>query len=158
MKKTTMLLVWLLLSIGVKAEDKQNTLVVLTKSGVRTAFVLQDKPEVTFRGTDLVVTAKEAETTFPLADVLRFVYELNDASGIDERQLEDPAFSYDASGALVVTHVQAGATVGVYSLDGKLIQQLTPRRAGTYRLPLSGLPKGVYMVRVGTVTCKITKR
>jgi hypothetical protein len=158
MKKIALLLLLLLFTIGVKAADNQNTLVVLTKNGIRTAFVLKDKPEVTFRGTDLVITAGEVETTFPLADVLRFEYEQDDVTGIIEHHAETPAVSYDASGTLVVTNVPAGAAVSVYSSDGKLVQQLTPRRTGTYRLPLSGLPKGVYFVRIGTATCKITKQ
>jgi sugar lactone lactonase YvrE len=59
---------------------------------------------------------------------------------------------------LVISQVKAGATVSVYALDGKLIRQLTAPHAGTYRLNLSELPAGLYLVKADNVTYKIVKR
>jgi hypothetical protein len=61
-------------------------------------------------------------------------------------------------GMLVISQLKANATVNIYAFDGKLVQQLTARHAGTYRLSLSSLPAGVYLVKADNITYKITKR
>ena len=117
--------------IGVRAADKQNTLFVLTKGNVLHQFVLADKPKVTFEGTSLKVT-------------------------IDEIQ-DEPAGISQEGDVLVISQVKAGATVSVFALDGKLVRQLKPQRSGTYRLNLSELPSGLYIVKADNTTYKITK-
>ena len=46
----------------------------------------------------------------------------------------------------------------VYTLDGKLVKELTTQHAGTFRLNLSTLPQGVYIVKADTLTYKLLKR
>ena len=48
---------------GMRADDKQNTLIVLTKDNVVHQFVLADKPTVTFEGTQLKVTCEKASAS-----------------------------------------------------------------------------------------------
>jgi hypothetical protein len=59
---------------------------------------------------------------------------------------------------LVISQLKANATASIYALDGKLIRQLRPQRTGTYRINLSELPSGLYIVKADNVTYKITKR
>ena len=148
-----MLLAW---PIGMLA-DNLNTLVVKMKNGAETAFFLKDKPNVTFEGTNLKVVSEKTTTTFALADVLRFTYVKRDPSGIDEQIVDPTEISYE-DGVLVISQIKAGASVGVYALDGKLVRQLKAQRAGTYRLSLSELPTGLYLVKADNVTYKITKQ
>ena len=148
-----MLLAW---PIGVLA-DNLNTLVVKMKNGAETAFFLKDKPNVTFEGTNLKVVSEKTTTTFALADVLRFTYVKRDPSGIDEQIVDPTEISYE-DGVLVISQIKAGASVGVYALDGKLVRQLIAQRSGTYRLSLSELPTGLYLVKADNVTYKITKQ
>lgn len=142
-------------SIGMYAEQVE-TLIVKLKDGSETAFFLKDKPQVTFEGTDLKVTSQSGDTTFPLADVLRFTYALKDTSGINETFDRKSSVSFE-DGVLVISEIKAGNTVSIYSLDGKLLNQLTPQHTGTYRLNLSELPSGLYLVKAGNITYKITK-
>ena len=137
--------------------DNLNTLVVKMKNGAETAFFLKDKPNVTFEGTNLKVVSEKTTTTFALADVLRFTYVKRDPSGIDEQIVDPTEISYE-DGVLVISQIKAGASVGVYALDGKLVRQLKAQRAGTYRLSLSELPTGLYLVKADNVTYKITKQ
>lgn len=157
MKKTMILICLLVLSIGMRAADKQNVLVVLTKNGTKTFFVLKDKPDVIFEGTNLKIVSEKTTTLFPLADVLRFVYEKYDPTGINELTDEPANISYEDD-VLVISQLKANASVGIYGLDGKLLRQLTAQYAGTYRLNLSSLPVGVYIVKADNITYKITKR
>ena len=137
--------------------DNLNTLVVKMKNGAETAFFLKDKPNVTFEGTNLKVVSEKTTTTFALADVLRFTYVKRDPSGINEQIVDPTEISYE-DGVLVISQIKAGASVGVYALDGKLVRQLKAQRAGTYRLSLSELPTGLYLVKADNVTYKITKQ
>jgi len=141
------------------AEGKVATLVVLTKDNVKHQIVLGDKPQVTFEGTSLKVTCEKASSsaTFNLADVIRFTYEGLDTSGINELTDEPMGVNYQ-DGTLIISQLKKGATVGVYSLDGKLVRQLMAHRAGTYRLSLSSLPTGVYLVKADNVNYKIAKQ
>jgi hypothetical protein len=144
---------------SVWAADKQNTLIVLTKNNVMHQFVLADKPKVTFEGNQLKVTCEKASASasFDLSDIIRFTYEGKNASGIDELTV-DPAEISMEGGTLVISQMKANSTVNVYSMDGKLVRQLTAQRAGTYRLSLSSFPAGVYLVKADNITYKITKR
>ena len=159
--KHRLLLLSLLMAcvIGVRAADKQNTLFVLTKGNVLHQFVLADKPKVTFEGTSLKVTCEKnasASYTFNLSDVIRFAYDAKSATGIDEIQ-DEPAGISQEGDVLVISQVKAGATVSVFALDGKLVRQLKPQRSGTYRLNLSELPSGLYIVKADNTAYKITK-
>ena len=155
----SLLLAMLAMSIVMQAADKQNVLIVLTKDNVQHQFILADKPTVTFEGTQLKVTCEKASASasFNLSDVIRFTYDGKDAAGIDELTV-DPAEISMEEGVLVISQMKANSTVNVYSMDGKLIRQLKVQRAGTYRLSLSSLPSGVYLVRTDNITYKITKR
>jgi hypothetical protein len=152
------LTIWALPSTTLAA-DKQNTLIVLTKGNVQHLFVLADKPTVTFEGDQLKVTCEKASASasFNIVDIIRFTYENKDASGIDELTV-DPAEISMEEGTLVISQLKANAIVNIYALDGKLVHQLKAQRAGTYRLSLSSLPIGVYLVKADNITYKITKR
>ena len=152
------LTIWALPSTT-QAADKVNTLIVLTKGNVQHLFVLADKPTVTFEGDQLKVTCEKASASasFNIVDIIRFTYEGKDVSGIDELTA-DPAEISMEEGTLVISQLKANAIVNIYALDGKLVHQLKAQRAGTYRLSLSSLPIGVYLVKADNITYKITKR
>jgi hypothetical protein len=157
MKKLQLLLLMLLaLPIGMLA-DNLNTLVVKLKNGAETAFFLKDKPNVTFEGTNLKVASDKETVTFALSDVLRFTYVKKDLTGIDETVADPTKVSYE-DGVLVISQLKQGAVVDIYSLDGKLLRQLKAFHSGTYRLNLSELAKGLYLVKADNVTYKITKQ
>ena len=161
LKLLTIMLLMTMLAVPtvMRAADKQNTLIVLTKDNVLHQFVLADKPKVTFEGTQLKVTCEKASASasFNLSDIIRFTYAGKDASGIDEMTVNPTEISME-EGVLVISQMKANSTVNVYSMDGKLVRQLTAQRAGTYRLSLSSLPAGVYIVKADNITYKITKR
>jgi len=107
----------------------------------------------------LKVTCEKASASasFNLADVIRFTYDGKSAAGIDVMTVDPAAISME-EGTLVISQMKANSIVNVYSMDGKLVRQLKAQRAGTYRLSLSSLPSGVYLVKADNITYKITKR
>lgn len=140
-------------------QKSSKTLVVLTKDGAKTEFLLGDNPKVLFEGKNLRITSTKADVTYALADILRFTYVNTNPTGINElAEMDDPTEVSYQDGTLVLSQLKEGAVVGVYALDGKLVQQLRAGHRGTYRLNLSSLPKGVYIVKADTITYKIMKR
>jgi hypothetical protein len=145
------------MSSTLHAADEVETLIILMKNGSENAFFLKDKPKVTFEGTSLKVSAATGDVSFALADVMRFTYAKKSTSGISE-QVENPTGVSFEGDVLVISQLKANTTASIYALDGKLIRQLKPQRAGTYRISLSELPSGLYLVKADNVTYKITKR
>ena len=123
------------------------TLIIQLKNGTENVFFLKDKPKVTFEGADLKVSAETGDVT----------YAKKSPTGISE-QVENPTEVFYENDVLVISQLKANAVVSIYALDGKLIRQLKPQRAGTYRITLSELPLGLYLVKADNVTYKITKR
>ena len=160
MKKFLLLLLaQILLPISMSAEQ-QTALMVLTKDNVQHQFVIAEvRPQVTFEGNSLKVTCarESASAMFALSDVVRFTYIKVDVDGVDEQQC-DPAGVNFENGMLVISQLEADASVCIYTTDGRLVQQLKARRSGTYRLSLSQLPHGVYLVKAGNTTYKIAKQ
>ncbi len=156
MKRILLLLSFLTATtVGMYADQKE-ALIVKLKNGSETAFFLKDKPQVTFEGTNLQVTSTAGNTTFALADILRFTYAKKDPTGINETVSEPTGVNFKDD-VLTVSQLKAGATVSIYALDGKLIRQLAPKRYGTYRINLSELPAGLYLVKADDITYKIVK-
>ncbi len=141
----------------VKAADEVETLIIQMKNGSENAFFLKDKPKVTFEGSNLKVSAETGDVSYALADVLRFTYAKKSQTGINE-QVENPTGVAFEGDVLVISHLKANATASIYTLDGKLIRQLKPQHTGTYRVNLSEMPSGLYLVKADNVTYKITKR
>lgn len=153
----TLLALLFFMPLVVKATDEVETLIVQLKNGAENAFFLKDNPKITFEGTNLKVSATTGDVSFAIADVMRFTYAMRSPSGINE-QIDNPT-GVDLEGdVLVISHLKANATASIYALDGKLIRQLKSQRTGTYRISISGLPAGLYLVKADNVTYKITKR
>lgn len=155
--KRFLLLMLLTVSYSAMQADQVQSLIVQLKDGSQTAFFLKDKPQVTFDGPNLKVTSTAGDTSFALSDVLRFTYAKKDPTGIDE-MVTDPTGVDFQGDVLVISQLNANGDVSVYALDGKLLRQLKASHAGTYRLNLSELPAGLYLVKADNVTYKILKR
>ena len=61
-------------------------------------------------------------------------------------------------GLLVLSGLKSGTSAQVFSTDGRMVQTLTANHNGTFRLSLSSLPTGVYVVKVNDTTYKILKQ
>ena len=140
--------------------DVTTTLVVTTKDKTTHRFVLVDNPKAFFDGTDFRIVSAKADVSIPIESVQNFIYEKKSSTGIDDISIDyDPTeFDYRSDGTLVISQLKAGAQVSVYSFDGKMVRRLIADRTGTYRLSLSTLPQGVYLVKAVKITYKIMKR
>ena len=156
----------LLLALPSLAIEKANALVVWSKDGTKTTYVLlNEKPHMTvsnYAGIPslLVYRSLKAEiVAIPLADIQRFTYEkVDDPDAIRQTPGYEAPVKYNADGTVLLSNVKAGETVSIYTLNGKLVQQLTPQKSGSYNVSLSSLTPGTYLVKAGSLTTKIIKQ
>ncbi|MBR1668464.1 MAG: T9SS type A sorting domain-containing protein [Bacteroidaceae bacterium] len=157
MKKVFLSLVLMLMASFVRADDGNVSLVVWMKNGTQAIYELQQRPLVTFEGTDVVITGDGIEAKFPIADLVRFTY-LNIPDGIIDTKADNEQVKF-ASDQLIITQLKVGSVVNIYTIDGRLVQSRTKPDGGTLRLPLSTFRTGVYIVKVnGSKTFKIARK
>ena len=135
------------------------TLVVYTNDGTQTMFDLDRQPVSTFEDGYLVIRftdgGSDTEVTYKLAELQKFVYMKDGSSlSVTEHQLDPSSFSV-RGGAMVFSTVPAGTSVTVVSVDGSVVFERRMASNGTLRLPLSQLPHGVFVAKVGSHSYKI---
>ena len=158
MNRLKLLLLLLVFPMSMVAEDDSYMALIITMKDMQThTFALPDRPQVRFAEGELRVHSDVTDAAFPLAEVLRFNYEKVSQMGIYEPSDKATDLSYEG-GVLILSNIKAGEQACIYGTDGRLVRQLTAKRTGTYRLNLSSLATGVYVVRTGKTSYKITKR
>ena len=134
------LITGLLLLCGSVTAAAQQTLNIHTTTQGVVSFNFSEKPTMTFATKDvLTVTTESMTIDFPFADVEKLTF-------------EDAA---DAVEALTVS--EGGGQLLIYDLSGKLVRQGTVTDRGV-NVILSPLRPGVYIVKDGKRSYKITKR
>lgn len=155
MKKS--LLIYLLtiaFNLPLMADDMRQ-LVVWAKDGTKVAFALEEKPQITFTETELVITTNK-QNHYALENVAKFTYE-QIPDGIKNLLADDAAFILDGE-SLLFPALKAGSTVSLTSLNGKTVFKKTVKNDGEYAFPLANLNDGVYIISVNGLTYKIVKR
>lgn len=113
------------------------------KDGTKATYALSDKPKVTFSGSDMLITAASASTTYALADVATFTF--SETSGIDEVIAgSDIVYRYDGN-----TFECEGQDIRVFNLSGAQLLE------GRDSVSLESLAKGVYVVLAGKQAIKV---
>ena len=74
MKKIIILLLAFASVLTVAAKPIIN-LAVYAKDGLKVWYALDEKPKITFTDTDLIITTKGVEVSYPLKDMARLIYE-----------------------------------------------------------------------------------
>ena len=140
------------------AAESLNALKVMQKDGTELTFYLDQKPQVLFQGDYLVVKTETSQTWFFMYWIQRFTYDLyeEDEDGINVPDGDPSGFNYK-DGVILMSKLKKNAAVGIYTPDGKMLRQFTANNDGTCRLSLSTLPKGVYLIKAGNLTYKITR-
>ena len=140
------------------AQDATQRLVVWQKSGEKVYFDLNEEPETTFEGTQLVIKTNTTTVYYQLENVLRYTYE-GTMTAIEGPKLKPGEVRFmQGSDQMAFDGLPDGTTLEVYSLDGKKI--FTKQALGGQRtvLSLASHPAGTYIVKVGDATYKFLKR
>lgn len=134
-------------------------LVVLLKDGHKDYYDLSDTPVTTFSSGSLVITFKDGSTaSYPLNTVQRYMYD-GVKNGISEQASEKgtDVHVFHEGNTLTLTHVPEGNDVMLYSSDGQLLETHTGS-GKPIQISVDSRPDGMYIVKTGTQTFKLTKQ
>ena len=136
------------------AQTEGMSLVVEMTDGTRSAFLLSEKPEMTFEGRALVFRSQEAEIAVARVDFSYFQFENVEVSML-ERSSGGTEAEFVTTGVLRVRGVKANA-VAVYALDGSVCAVDKSVEGDAVTVSLRSLPRGVYVVRYGATSIKMS--
>ena len=157
MKKLFLLLALIFVSYKMVAQENKTQLIVWAKDGTKVAYILSEKPKITFTETYLVITANDIEVNYALENMARFTYESNGNTAIRNIESDEVSIKLDGE-SLLFPDLKANSSIAVYTLNGTLVVKKTIRQDGEYVFPVSSLSDGVYMISVNGLTYKIVKR
>ena len=135
MVKRSILLICCLLACALVQAQQTLNIHTTTQGTVSIAFA--QKPVITLSSpTVLKVASEQLTVEFPFAEVERITFE-------------------DAPDAVPLVERDGAATLHIYDLSGRLVQQAAAK-AGAASLDLSKLRPGVYVVKDGKRTYKVS--
>lgn len=135
----------------------KNTLVVHMKDGTSVCFLLAESPRVSFAGDSLRIVSSVADATLLRSEVRRFEFGADASSSVADVPT--------AAGECVITEnllsvsgLSVGASVRLYSLDGRLLRTACASDTGVATLSTDDLPVGVYVINFNSTTFKFMKK
>jgi uncharacterized protein (DUF2141 family) len=130
-------------------------------NGMYTAYPLAHRPKLTMSGTTFTLKTTQTSVTYESKDVLKFTMSDLNGTPLDIQEVFSgrvaPTMSRE-SDALHVKGCIPGAAITVFSTDGKVVGTHRADANGDAILTLSDLPQGVYIVKSGSATIKITRK
>lgn len=149
-----------LISFSISAENQEAySFIVRLKNGEKKAFVLAEKPVVTFSGQECIIELGGYTSIFNMAEI-DFANFGDGSSGISDPvgdmvflDLSDPATA-------VVRGLEKGTSVTVYTLNGMLIQSSLGDDSGECYIDLSQIAPGtVFFISINNIkTFKLYKK
>lgn len=157
MKRLLLTSVLVLIAIAVSAQAR---MVVWEKGGNKVVYQLSDQPTTTFENGKLTISTNSASVSYHLENVLRYTYEGVENKPVNgiEQLSEEVQVTIDHSGQSVsFKNLQPGTAVNLYGLNGMLIDTQRADGNGSASLSVSHRPTGVYVVKTGKQTIKLTR-
>lgn len=141
-------------------ETKDVQYLILSQNNAKVAeFELSTLPVLSISSDSLVVVASGDSLVVPL-EGLSYAFETRQVTtGIDNVRINDnrsnESFAFSNG---TVMGMKEGAKVGVYSINGLKVSEVTVSADGKASLNLSNLPKGVYIIRTPARSFKVINR
>lgn len=156
--KILLMLAVLLLSLGNRAEE--TTLVVKKKNGDITYYKLQERPILSFWGSELKIENKTT-TIYERSEILKFYFEKLPGAGIEDvRENEDALIiAQTDNGKWVISNLADNENIIVSDIAGRLYNGLVSKNGSDAVIDLISCPKGIYIIKVGNnQSIKITRK
>lgn len=140
----------LLLTLSMSAIAFSGIEVTLT-DGSSMVISMDERPVVTFSGSKLVIKTDVSTTEFERSKVKTFNY--LSSSSIEEINVGDCKVN-NTGESLQFSNLPAGSEITVHDVSGKLVKSTVAE--GSYRINITDLSSGVYVVSVNGVSTKIS--
>lgn len=151
-KKLLLWLFALVMAVPLAAQD-YGYLTLKRADGREKSFAV-GRITLTFDAANMQLATGGQAYSYALTDLNKLFFS-SAATAIERAALPTQAVSLEGGDLLNVT-LPAAARVSVFAVDGTLCLQRT-LTAGTHTLPLNGLGRGIYLVRLNGTTFKINK-
>lgn len=158
MKRKLLYIVALLLAVVVstgqaRASDDEQYILFVTPTGV-VKVVLSENPVITIANDNLVITTEEKTVEVPVAEISGYTYHDPAITGI--RIVE--ATQRQVGGAVSFEKLAPGTAVAIYSTSGEQLSSTNASNDGTAELDMQRLPKGIYIIKAGKTSIKVTNK
>ena len=138
--------------------DVTQRLVVWLKGGQKVYQDLADQPETTFGEGKLWLKTDKVSVSYPLTDVLRYTFE-GTTTAIETPSTRPGEIRFlQGSDSMAFDGLPEGASLALYTLDGKQLSTVKARGGQRTVISLSNYPSGVYIVKMGDAAFKFVKR
>lgn len=145
------MVLWMATMTADAANVQYLTIVV---NGKAVSFSLAEHPVITYANNTLVVKTATEEVEIPVASISGYEFE-EEPSAVRDLQLGKPSIG---GGRVVFTQLQPGASVQVFTTDGRKVASATAGSNGTAMLDLSTQPKATYVVKSPESSFKVINK
>ena len=140
------------------SQPKFETLVLWHANGKTTEISLSKKPRVTFSADKVLVKGSGINFEYSANDIIKFTYKKEDVVNDIDAPNNEVNFFRDEE-HIVFNGIKSTDEVALYKLNGSRIPvQLIHSDDNKVTLSLSGIPSGIYILKVNGKTTKITKQ
>ena len=154
--KKYLLTLAMILGLGIHSHAQGNaTLVLWHPDGMTTEVELYKQPRVQFLNDSVFITSTVLDLKFEAKEILRFSYK-GKGTGIALPQSETNYMQ--ENGQLLFNGVKLTDHVALYTTNGIRVPVRLSSVNGHVSLPLSSVPKGVYVLNVNGKTTKFTRK
>lgn len=116
------------------------------------------KPKVTFTESSLTVSSNNIDIEyFDLLNMSKITYQDDTNVGISNVKLDDTNFKMK-SDILTFPKLKQNSSISIYTLNSTCLKRDTCPTEGSYKLDISNIGTGVYLVKVNGLTFKIYKK
>ena len=138
-------LLGLLLPVSLLADS--NTLFVWTKSGEKVAYLLSDRPVVSYSGSDLLLTTDEVSVAYPLSDLHKFTFGETSTTGFGDVVKESTCSMEYRDNTLHFTNLRPNSLVWIYSTFVHFVARGKSDANATLSFPISTYVHGLYILK-----------
>ena len=123
------------------------TLVVELADGQTANYLLQDKPVLTMEGTRLNIKTETVETDYERSLVKRFFF-TGESAGVKEVSKCAMVYKQTDADHLEISGLSQGDRIAIYNTAGVQVGSVS-RDSDKAVVSLSGLQRGIYLVKIG---------
>lgn len=157
MKKFIITLVMVSVAVSAMFSATPTHVVVWGTSGEVNYFALADRPEVTFRGNELIITMGGNQNDLAIPDVEKFTFS-SGPNSIDEIGLTSQVVISFTGDEFGMTGLRPDTRVEFYTTDGRLALAFEADSEGCVSGSVGTLASGIYLIRTETKSFKILKK
>ena len=146
-----------LLAVMTAWSQDAKRLVVWQKSGEKVYYDLADLPETSFENGKLVIKTNRATVSYQLENILRYTYQGFVPTGIEQLAGDRTVTVNREADEVTFGNLPEGTVVGIYAANGMMLEQLKTDGSKTLTISIRHRPSGVYIVKAGKETIKLTR-